>query len=90
MDFSQIKPPREFKITRSNQLRSWTDCIEANLKPQVQAIVLILQGRKNAAPLYKDLKKLLTERFPLAVQVVLADTIKKGRNLTSITCKILI
>jgi hypothetical protein len=56
----------------------------------VQAIVCILDGKKKAAPLYKDLKKLFTKDIPVPSQVVLSDTIKKGKNLLSIVKKIVI
>ena len=54
----------------------------------MQAVVLILQGNKNGAPLYGDLKKLLIRDIPVPSQVVLANTISRGKNLRSIVNKI--
>lgn len=70
------------------QFSAWEQTIKQNLKPGVQAIVLILQGNKNNATLYAPLKKLLIETVPVPSQVVLANTISRGKNLRSIVNKI--
>ena len=53
-------------------------------------MVLILPGPKNKAPLYDDLKRLLLKDLPVPSQVVLANTISRGKNVRSICSKILI
>jgi len=52
--------------------------------------VLILPGAKGKAPLYDDLKRLLIKEIPVPSQVVLANTISRGKNIRSICNKILI
>jgi aubergine-like protein len=61
-----------------------------NLNPSVQAVVLILPGAKGKAPLYDDLKRLLLKELPVPSQVVLCNTISRGKNVRSICNKILI
>ena len=56
----------------------------------MQAIVLILPGQKGKAPLYDDLKRLLIKEIPVPSQVVLSNTISRGKNVRSICNKILI
>jgi aubergine len=56
----------------------------------VTAIVLILQGNKNGAPHYEGIKKLLMTERPVPSQVILSNTISRGKNLRSICNKILI
>jgi len=75
---------------RSNRINDWEQQIRQNLNPSVQAIVLILPGAKGKAPLYDDLKRLLLKEIPVPSQVVLANTISKGKNVRSICNKILI
>ena len=53
-------------------------------------MVLILPGQKGKAPLYDDLKRLLLTQIPVPSQVVLSNTIAKGKNVRSICNKILI
>jgi aubergine-like protein len=60
------------------------------LNPGVQAVVLILPGAKGKAPLYDDLKRLLLKEIPVPSQVVLVNTISRGKNVRSICNKILI
>ena len=52
--------------------------------------MLILPGAKGKAPLYDDLKRLLLKDLPVPSQVVLANTISRGKNVRSICSKILI
>ena len=87
----QVEEPRKIPIRdRDRDFKSWENIAKDVVKPGVQAIVFILQGRKNAAPLYKQLKKLFIEQIPCSTQVVLADTISRGKNLRSIVTKIAI
>lgn len=64
--------------------------MKENLNPSVQCVVLLLPGAKGKAPLYDDLKRLLIKDIPVPSQVVLCNTISKGKNLRSICSKILI
>ena len=85
----KVQKPREFPV-RSNRFQDWEQLIRDNLNPSVQAIVLILPGAKGKAPLYDDLKRLLLKEIPVPSQVVLANTISRGKNVRSICNKILI
>lgn len=53
-------------------------------------VVLIIPGQKGKSSLYDDIKRFLLSGYPIPSQVVLANTISKGKNLRSIVCKILI
>jgi aubergine len=81
--------PREFPI-RSNRFQDWERTLKDNLNPSVRCVVLLLPGAKGKAPLYDDLKKLLLKDIPVPSQVVLANTISRGKNVRSICSKILI
>jgi hypothetical protein len=63
----ECQPPLMAAIDNGRNVNSWKTWIQRNVNPNVQALVLILPGQKNKAPLYKDLKKLLTEEKPCAV-----------------------
>ena len=85
----KVGRPREFPV-RSNRFSDWETALKSNLNPSVQAVVLILPGAKGKAPLYDDLKRLLLKDLPVPSQVVLANTISRGKNVRSICSKILI
>lgn len=53
-------------------------------------MVLLLPGQKGKTSLYDDIKRFLISEFPVPSQVVLCNTISKGKNLRSIVNKILI
>jgi aubergine-like protein len=53
-------------------------------------VVLIIPGQKGKSQLYDDLKRFLLTEYPIPSQVVLANTISKGKNLRSIISKVLI
>jgi len=69
---------------------AWENELKSKLNPQVTAIVLICPGKKTDTVLYNPLKKMLIERYPVPSQVVLAQTISRGKNVRSICSKILI
>lgn len=52
--------------------------------------MLLLPGAKGRNSLYDDIKRFLLAEFPVPSQVVLCNTISKGKNLRSIVNKILI
>jgi len=88
---TEISPPRDFVITKGQKdFSNWENIIRAEVNESVDAMIVLLEGRKNAAPLYKQIKKLFLENFSVANQVVLVDTIRKGKNLISIATKIAI
>jgi hypothetical protein len=88
---TEIKPPRDFVIERNQRdFSSWESAIRLNVNETVDAMIVLLEGRKNAAPLYKQIKRLFLENYSVANQVVLVDTIRKGKNLISIATKIAI
>jgi len=53
-------------------------------------VVLLLPGQKGKCLLYDDVKRLLLKDIPVPSQVVLTQTIQKGKNVRSIVSKILI
>lgn len=53
-------------------------------------MVLLIPGQKGKGELYNDVKRFLLTEFPVPSQVVLCNTIAKGKNLRSIVNKILI
>ncbi len=85
----EINKPREFSI-RSTRFEDWERSIKENINTSVQAVVFLLPGQKNKAPLYDDLKRLLIHTIAVPSQVVLCNTISKGKNVRSICNKILI
>lgn len=68
----------------------WIKALKEQLNDGVQMIVLIIPGQKGKSQLYDDLKRFLLTEYPIPSQVVLANTISKGKNLRSIVSKILI
>ena len=69
---------------------TWTKELKSKLNSNVQAVVLLLPGAKGRTTLYDDVKRYLLAEFPVPSQVVLVNTIAKGKNLRSIVNKILI
>jgi hypothetical protein len=85
----EVRKPREFAM-RSTRYEDWEREIRASINTTVQAVVLLLPGQKGKAPLYDDLKRLLITDIPVPSQVVICNTIAKGKNVRSICNKILI
>jgi len=84
-----MDPPKEFFIDGKN-FEDWERTFSSNLDPSVQAVILLLPGKKKSAPYYDDCKKFLLTKCPIPSQVVLITTIMAGKNLRSIINKILI
>ena len=82
-------PPQEFHID-GRDYKDWEKQFRQYLDPSVQAVILLLPGKKKSSPLYDDCKKFLLTEFPIPSQVVLIPTIQAGKNLRSIINKILI
>jgi len=53
-------------------------------------VVLLLPGQKGKNPLYDECKRLFLSKIPVPSQVVLCNTISRGKNVRSIVNKILI
>jgi len=68
----------------------WIRVLKEQLKEGVQMVVLIIPGQKGKSQLYDDLKRFLLTEYPIPSQVVLANTISRGKNLRSIIAKVLI
>lgn len=69
---------------------AWVRELKNKVKDDIQMVVLILPGAKGKNSLYDDVKRFLLTEYPIPSQVVLAQTIAKGKNLRSIVSKILI
>lgn len=69
---------------------AWIKALKEQLNEGVQMIVLIIPGQKGKSQLYDDLKRFLLTEYPIPSQVVLANTISRGKNLRSIISKVLI
>lgn len=81
--------PKQFLIDGKN-FDDWEYMFKKNLDPSVQAVILLLPGRKKSAPFYDSCKHYLLTKCPIPSQVVLIPTITSGKNLRSIVNKILI
>jgi aubergine len=68
----------------------WIRELKKQIKDGVQMVVLLIPGQKGKSTLYDDIKRFLLTEYPIPSQVVLANTISKGKNLRSIVSKILI
>jgi len=69
---------------------AWKRELKSKLNDGVQAVVLLLPGQKGRNNLYDEIKKFLLQEYPIPSQVVLCNTISRGKNLRSIVNKILI
>jgi putative heme iron utilization protein len=83
--------PRTFTVKGNPmQGRSWVTELKNNLNSEVQAIILLMPGQKGRPNAYDEVKRFLLAEFPIPSQVVLCNTISRGKNLRSIINKILI
>ena len=67
---------------------SWKKELKSKLNSGVQAIVLLLPGQKGRNNLYDEVKRFLLTEYPIPSQVVLCNTISRGKNLRSIVNKV--
>jgi hypothetical protein len=67
---------------------AWKKEIKAKLNEGVQAVVLLLPGQKGKNSLYDDIKRFLLQEYAIPSQVVLCNTIQRGKNLRSIVNKV--
>lgn len=64
---------------KSPQFRDWEEAISKNIQKDVQTVLLIIPGAKGKGFIYNDVKKLLTLKYPVPSQVVLASTLMKRK-----------
>ena len=86
----ESKEPEIFAVKPGMKGDAWVRELRNKVKDDVQMVVLILPGAKGKNSLYDDVKRFLLTEYPIPSQVVLAQTIAKGKNLRSIVSKILI
>ena len=67
---------------------AWIRELKNQLNEGIEMVVLLLPGKKGV--LYDDVKRFLLTEYPIPSQVVLAQTISKGKNLRSIMSKVVI
>ena len=84
-----MDPPKEFFVDGRNY-EDWEDNFKKVLDPSVQAVILLLPGKKKSSPFYDDCKRFLLTKCPIPSQVILIPTITAGKNLRSIINKVLI
>jgi len=85
----KMNPPKEFFVEGRN-FEDWERSFSKVLDSSVQAVILLLPGKKKSAPYYDDCKRLLLTKYPIPSQVVLIPTIQANKNLRSIINKVLI
>lgn len=83
--------PQTFSL-KGNPMNSqtWIKELKSKMNNNIQAVVLLLPGQKGKTQLYDDIKRFLLTEYSVPSQVVLCNTISKGKNLRSIVNKILI
>ena len=86
----ESKEPAMYPVRGGNRADNWKRELQNHLNDGVQMVVLILPGQKGKNPLYDEIKRYLLEEYPIPSQVVLCNTISRGKNLRSIVSKILI
>ena len=86
----ESKEPDVFAVKPGMKGDAWVRELRNKVKDDIQMVVLILPGAKGKNSLYDDVKRFLLTEYPIPSQVVLAQTIAKGKNLRSIVSKILI
>jgi hypothetical protein len=52
--------------------------------------VFVIQGKKGASPVYHELKKKLVTEVPIPSQMILAETLSRGKGIRSIANKLFI
>ena len=57
---------------------------------RVECVIIIIPGKKQASPIYHELKQVLVSQVPIPSQMILAETIAAGRNLRSAINKLFI
>lgn len=86
----ESQDPAVYPVKGGMRSDGWIKELKKQIKDGVQMIVLIIPGQKGKSSLYDDIKRFLLTEYPIPSQVVLANTISRGKNLRSIVSKILI
>lgn len=86
----QSSDPELHSVRPGMKSDAWIRELRNKLNDGIQMVVLILPGGKGRTPLYDDVKRFLLTEYPIPSQVVLAQTIQRGKNLRSIISKVLI
>lgn len=84
-------PPRRVEIKDDN-IETWKKSIDETLKdhPDTSVAVFVIQGKKGASPVYHELKKKLVTEVPIPSQMILAETLSRGKGIRSIANKLFI
>ena len=82
--------PATYSVRPGMRADAWIRELKNQLNEGVQMVVLILPGAKGKCALYDDVKRFLLTEYPIPSQVILAQTIQRGKNLRSIISKVLI
>lgn len=86
------KPMAMFPIN-GNNIDLWHQEIKEKLirkgQTNVQVIILLIPGKNGRSQLYRELKRLTLQEIPIITQIILTGTINFGKNLKSITTKVL-
>ena len=86
------KPMAMFPIN-GNNIDLWYHEIKEKLlrkgQTDVQVIILLIPGKNGKSQLYRELKRMTLQEIPVISQIILTGTVNFGKNLKSITTKIL-
>ena len=94
-DKIRCKPPAQFKVHRDGEREPgpWVDLLKktiAQKKDEVQMVVLLLPGRKGDTKFYNPIKNYLECDLGVPSQVVLLNTVSRGKNVLSVVSKIVL
>ena len=84
-------PPRKVEI-ENDKIETWTKAIDETLggHRDTSVAIFVIQGKKGASPVYHQLKKKLVSDVPIPSQMILADTLARGKGIRSIANKLFI
>jgi aubergine-like protein len=84
-------PPRRVEIDNDN-IDTWKSSIKDTLgeHKDTSCAIFIIQGKKQASPVYHELKQMLIRDIPIPSQMILADTLSRGKGIRSIANKLFI
>jgi len=85
------KPPRRVEIDNEFP-ETWKAAIDKTLggNPDTGCAIFIIQGKKGASPVYHDMKQKLINEVPVPSQMILAETLSRGKGIRSIANKLFI
>lgn len=82
--------PAVYSVKPGMKSDAWIKELQKQLNDGIQMVVLLIPGAKGKTGIYDDVKRFLLSEYPIPSQVVLAQTISKGKNLLSIIKKVVI